>query len=121
MSHRESTSNELPGAERILRVWRGVTRTSEAREYVGYMAETGFRGLRETPGNLGVFGLLREDGDRTEHVVVSLWESEEAIRRFAGEEIGRAVFYPEDDRYLVDKDLHVDHYRVAFAEGWKLG
>jgi heme-degrading monooxygenase HmoA len=90
----------------------------DAERYSEYMGETGFRALRATPGNLGVLGLVRTVGERAEHVVMSLWESEAAIRRFAGAEIGRAVFYPEDERYLVEKDEHVDHFAVVFAEGW---
>jgi heme-degrading monooxygenase HmoA len=104
---------------RILRVWRGATSAADAEPYVGYMSRTGFPGLRGTPGNLGVLGLVRVTGDRAEHVVMSLWESEEAIRRFAGDEIGRAVFYPDDDRFLVERDEHVDHFRVMFADGWE--
>lgn len=102
----------------VLRTWRGATRAEDASEYVGYLNATGYRGLRETPGNLGVLGLLRVAGDRAEHVVMSLWESEEAIRGFAGDEIERAIFYPEDDDYLVEKDLHVDHFEVVFEDGW---
>jgi len=104
---------------RILRVWRGATHAADAEPYVDYMSETGFAALRGTPGNLGVLGLLRSTGDRAEHVVMSLWESEEAIRRFAGDEIGRAVFYPEDDGFLVEKDEHVDHFEVVFDDGWE--
>jgi heme-degrading monooxygenase HmoA len=102
----------------VLRTWKGVTRAEDASRYVGYLTETGYRALRHTPGNLGVLGLLRMVGGQAEHVVMSLWESEEAIRRFAGDEIGRAVFYPEDDDYLVEKDLHVDHFEVVFEDGW---
>ena len=49
-------------------------------------------------------------------LLVTLWESEEAIRRFAGDTPGRAVFYPEDDRFLVDRDEHVDHFEVVFDQ-----
>jgi hypothetical protein len=45
-----------------------------------------------------------------------LWESEEAIRRFAGGEIDRAVFYPEDERFLVEREERVSHFEVAFQE-----
>ena len=35
------------------------------------------------------------------------------MRGFAGDDIGRAVFYPEDDRFLVERDDHVDHFEVV--------
>jgi heme-degrading monooxygenase HmoA len=104
---------------RILRVWRGATDAVDAERYVAYMSETGYVGLRATPGNLGVFGLLRVEGGRAEHVVMSLWESEAAIHRFAGDDIGQAVFYPDDASFLVDKDERVDHFTVVFEDGWR--
>jgi hypothetical protein len=48
-------------------------------------------------------------------VVVSLWESLEHVRAFAGDDVGRAVFYPDDDRFLVDRDWRVSHYEVPAA------
>ena len=53
------------------------------------------------------------DGDRAEIVTVSMWESRSAIEGFAGQDIDQAVFYPEDDRYLIERDLTVSHYEVA--------
>ena len=57
--------------------------------------------------------------------MVSVWESAAAVRRFVGDGRDgttgaagdRAVFYPEDDRYLVDRDEQVAHFDVVFAEG----
>lgn len=101
----------------ISRTWRGVTRAEDADTYLRYMHDTGLTDLRAAPGNLAVFCLRRIHGDRAEFLVWSLWESEEAIRGFAGEEMGRAVYYPEDDDYLIDKDDDVDHFDVVFHEG----
>src|SRR6185369_2328405 len=97
----------------IARTWRGVTKAEDADTYLAYLHETGFSAYRATPGNRGVLALRRIKDDRAEFLLVTLWESTESIRRFAGEEIDRAVFYPEDDRYLVDRDLHVTHYEVV--------
>jgi hypothetical protein len=48
-------------------------------------------------------------------VVTSLWDSLESIRTFAGDEIKRAVFYPEDDEFLVDREWMCTHYDVPLA------
>jgi hypothetical protein len=37
----------------------------------------------------------------------------DSIRAFAGEDIEQAVFYPEDDRFLVERDVTVRHYEVV--------
>jgi heme-degrading monooxygenase HmoA len=118
MTERQSRNDHRDGRARILRTWCGSTTTEDAEAYVGYMKRTGYEGLRTTPGNRGVLGLLRVVDGHAEHIVMSLWDSEEAIARFAGDDIARAVFYPEDDRFLVDKDEHVRHFQVVFADGW---
>jgi heme-degrading monooxygenase HmoA len=97
----------------IARTWRGVTRSEDADAYSAYLAETGMREYRTTPGNVTALLLRRELGETTEFVTFSLWESLDAVRGFAGDDPDRAVFYPEDDRYLVDRDLFVTHYEVA--------
>jgi len=119
MSKSEAQTVDERQPSHILRTWRGFTRAADAERYVRYMSETGYSALRATPGNLGVLGLLRISGDRAEHRVISLWESDEAIRQFAGDDIARAVFYPDDDAFLTEKDEHVDHFEVVFADGWE--
>jgi len=98
----------------LARTWRGATRAHDADVYLDYLHRTGFAGFRSTPGNQGAFCLRRIVEDKAEFLIISLWDSEEAVRRFAGEDIEQAVFYPEDQRYLVDRDLQVHHYEVVF-------
>jgi heme-degrading monooxygenase HmoA len=56
--------------------------------------------------------LRRDVGGTTEFVMFTLWDSMEAIKTFAGEDPEVAVFYAEDDRFLVDRDEFVSHYVV---------
>jgi heme-degrading monooxygenase HmoA len=96
----------------IVRMWSGVVRTADRDAYVDYIERTGMTEYRSTPGNLDAWMLARDLGDgRTEITTVSRWESIEAITRFAGEDAERAVFYPEDDKYLVERDERVRHYQ----------
>jgi heme-degrading monooxygenase HmoA len=99
----------------IARTWRGWTAVADADDYVDYLLATGIRGYRDTPGNRGAWILRRDDGDRTEFVTLSFWESRDAVRGFAGDDIDRAVFYPEDDRFLVERELRVHHYELIDA------
>lgn len=101
----------------ILRSWRGFTAEDDAERYATYLQETGVASYRATPGNRGVYVLRRVRDDRAEFLVLSLWDSMDAVREFAGEEPECAVFYPDDDGFLVEKDLHVDHYEVVLQEG----
>ncbi len=97
----------------IARVWRGWVRTENRDAYAEYIEATGMAEYRRTPGNRGAHMLTRDLGDgRTEIVTLSFWESRDAVSGFAGEDVSRAVFYPEDDRYLVDREVTVSHYEV---------
>ncbi|MCQ1953640.1 hypothetical protein [Arthrobacter sp. zg-Y238] len=99
---------------RIVRTWRGVVRGQDLEAYVEYVQQTGIVEYRATAGNLGAWILTRSlDEGRSEIVTVSLWVSLDAIRAFAGDDVGRAVFYPEDDRFLLERDRTVSHYELA--------
>lgn len=102
------------GETLILRKWTGVIRTADEAEYVAYIEGTGTADYAATPGNRGFQMLLRALGDgRSEVTTLSWWESLDAIRGFAGEDIEIARYYPEDDRFLLERPLHVEHHRVV--------
>lgn len=48
--------------------------------------------------------------ERAEIVTLSWWKDKESIEAFAGEDIGRARYFPEDDRYLLTRPETVQHY-----------
>lgn len=96
----------------IARIWRGTVHADKAAEYVAYVVESGIRQYRSTPGNCGAWILRRAAGELTEIVTFSLWEDMDAVRRFAGDDPSRAVYYPEDDRFLVDRGETVEHYEA---------
>lgn len=96
----------------IARIWRGYTRAEDVDKYLEYLRETGVKEYTSTPGNRGCQVLCRRHGNRAEFVLLSFWDSLDSIRAFAGDEIERAVFYPEDDRFLVDRELRVSHFDV---------
>ncbi|MCM4076250.1 hypothetical protein LXN57_01580 [Actinoplanes sp. TRM88002] len=98
----------------IARMWRGWVRTGKADDYVAYIERTGLAGYRETPGNRGAEMWVRDLGDgRSEVTTLSWWDSLDDIRGFAGDDISRAVFYAEDDEYLVDRETTVTHHEVV--------
>jgi len=100
----------------IARMWRGSTRAEHAQEYRACLERTGLAAFRATEGNRGALVLRRTDGETSEFVLVSFWEDFDAIRRFAGPEIEKAVYYPEDERFLLGKEPRVTHYEVVEYE-----
>ena len=85
----------------IARIWKGAVRKQDGDAYARYMQDTGVASYAETPGNRGVWMLRRDVDDRTE-----------AVRAFAGDDYETAVSYPEDERFLVQRDLTTAHYEV---------
>ena len=97
----------------IARMWRGKIRTDDVAAYVEYIDGTRIKEYRQTPGNQGAQMWTRDLGDGTTEVItVSWWDDLESIRGFAGDDIEVAVFYPEDDNYLVDRETRVNHFVV---------
>ena len=98
----------------IARLWRGVVRRSDSDDYAAYIRDTGVAEYSATPGNRGVWMLRRNlEPDRTEFVMFTLWDSLDAVKAFAGEDYETAVFYPEDERFLLERDLRATHYEVV--------
>ena len=88
----------------IARTWTGAVLGADADVYAEY---------GRTAGNRGAWMLRRDDGDRTEFITLSMWDSVDAIKAFAGEDIEAAVLYPEDERYLIEGSSSVTHYEVV--------
>jgi heme-degrading monooxygenase HmoA len=86
---------------------------ADAEEYARVHPGDSFAEYGQTAGNRGAWMLRRDQGERTEFITLSLWDSEDAIRAFAGDDIDAAVLYPEDQRYLIGGESTVTHYQVV--------
>ena len=100
----------------IARIWKGRTLTVKADEYEKYLNASGITRVLATPGNLGVQVLRRADGDKTEFVVISFWESIDAVKRFAGSDYQKAVILERDREYLLEVEPNVLHYDIVREE-----
>jgi hypothetical protein len=80
------------------------------------MPDTGIAGYANTKGNrcvcVCVWMLRRDIDDKTEFVMFTLWDSMDGVKVFAGERPEVAVFYPEDERYSIERDGVVSHFDV---------
>lgn len=96
----------------IARIWRGTVRESDQDTYYTYLQKTGLKEYAATPGNRGVYTLRRVTGGQCEFLLITLWDSWEAIQAFAGPDYEKAVYYPEDDKFLLDRGPQVTHYEL---------
>ena len=96
----------------IARIWKGTVKSADGDEYAAYIEATGFSAYGETPGNRGAWMLRRDKGGLTEFITFSLWDDVDAVKAFAGEDHEAAVYYPDDERFLVERDDTVAHYEI---------
>lgn len=99
----------------IARTWHGRVPAEKADAYAAFLEGSGVRDYRATEGNRGVLVLRRVEGDVAHFLLVTLWDSFDAVRAFAGDDPERARYYPEDDGFLLEKEPHVTHHIVDRA------
>lgn len=97
----------------ILRMWRAHTTPLKSGEYVEHATRRVFPALRVIEGHRGAYLLRRAVDDAVEFVVLTLWDSMEAVRKFAGLKPEKAVVEPEARAVLTDFDESVTHFEVV--------
>ena len=96
----------------IARSWHGRVPAAKADSYHDYLRQSGLADYVATPGNRGIYVLRRTEDEVTHFLLLSFWESLDAIRAFAGADHERARYYPDDDDYLLEREPFVTHYEV---------
>lgn len=96
----------------IIRAWRGRASRSKSDAYPKHFREAVVPELRNVPGFLGAQLGRHAEGDEVEFLVLTRWQSLEAIRAFAGAAVDRAVVEPGAVAALDDFDATVRHYEV---------
>ena len=99
----------------IARTWHGRVPAAKADAYHEYLLRTGVADYVKTTGNRGVYVLRRQDGEVAHFLLITHWDSVEAIKGFAGDDYERARYYPEDDDFLLEREPFVTHYEVLLA------
>jgi heme-degrading monooxygenase HmoA len=99
----------------IVRMWHGVVPERKADAYLHYLEQTGIKDYLKTEGNRGVQVLRRIQDENAHFLTLTLWDSLDSIRRFAGNEAESAVYYPEDEEFLLEFEPTVVHYEVLVS------
>lgn len=99
----------------IARIWHGRTKAAQADAYLEFLKERAVPDYQKVPGNRGVFILRRLDGDEAHFLTLTHWDSLEVIEAFAGANISRAKYYPEDAQFLLEFEPTVEHYELYIA------
>jgi heme-degrading monooxygenase HmoA/uncharacterized protein YciI len=113
MPVKSTGSPSLPAM--ILRMWKGRTSAEQAEQYIHHVTKRVFPSLGSIKGHRGAYLLRRTMNDAIEFVVLTLWESMDAVRKFAGSDADKAVVELEARAVLTDFDEHVVHFEVIHS------
>jgi heme-degrading monooxygenase HmoA len=96
----------------VTRIWHGRTPADRSDEYLNLMRTVAIPDYRSVSGNKGAYALRRMDGATAHFLMITFWESEEAIRAFAGHDISMAKYYDFDKDFLLELEPCSIHYEM---------
>lgn len=97
----------------IARTWRARAARDTAAAYQQHFADFVAPQLKTLAGHRGASLLRREVEGEVEFVALTLWDSRDSIRAFAGEDIGKAHVEPAGRAALSRFDDFAEHYELV--------
>jgi heme-degrading monooxygenase HmoA len=97
----------------IGRLWRGSTTPENAAAYENVLRTLVLSELDHIPGSKGIYVLRRNADDKVEFITLTLFDSLDAIKAFAGEEYEQAVILPEAHALLAMHEPTAAHYEIV--------
>lgn len=99
----------------IMRSWKAVALPENVEAYACHFRDSVLPALQRNPGHRGAY-LLKKNGDARVHLIaLTLWETMEAIHKFAGSAADEAVVEPTAQAVLASFDRKVQHYEVVLS------
>ena len=100
----------------IARFWTAKIGKSHAPVYADHLKSQVLTDLRKIDGYIGAKLVERETNDGVEIVVITLWQSLDSIRKFAGPDIEKAVVSDDIVSLFLQYDQRVRHYNVVVID-----
>jgi heme-degrading monooxygenase HmoA len=102
----------VDGLGPIARMWHGAVPVEKSDSYLNLMQTVALDDYRSVPGNRGALALRQIAGNIAHFVMLTFWDSRDAIAAFAGNDIQLAKYYDFDRDFLVELEPEVKHYEV---------
>ncbi len=100
----------------IMRLWHGEVPLEKADEYEQFMVEKAAPDYASVDGLLKLYFQRRNEETTAHFLLVTIWNSMEAIKKFSGEQPELAKYYTEDDNFLLEKEKHTTMYDVFYEK-----
>jgi heme-degrading monooxygenase HmoA len=96
----------------VARIWHGWTTSEKADAYEELLRAHVLPGIHRVSGYRGAYLLRDDSSDEVEFVTVTLFDSLDAVREFAGDDYEAAVVLPEARKLLTRFDERSHHYET---------
>ena len=100
----------------IMRLWHGEVAIKKADEYEKFMIEKAAPDYSSVDGLLSLSFQRKNEKTKAHFLLVTIWDSLESIKQFAGSEPELAKYYPEDDYFLLEKEKYTSMYDVFYQK-----
>ena len=100
----------------IMRLWHGEVSLEKADDYERFMIERAAPDYGSVEGLLKLYFQRKNEKNKTHFLLITIWDSLEAIKNFAGDNPEIAKYYPEDDNFLLEKEELVSMYEVFYEK-----
>ena len=98
----------------IMRLWHGEVAIEKADAYEQFMIERAAPDYGSVEGLLKLYFQRRNEVETTHFLLITIWDSIQSIKHFAGDNPEIAKYYPEDNDFLLEKEKYVSMYEVFY-------
>jgi len=102
----------------IMRLWHGEVAIEKADDYERFMIERAAPDYSSVKGLLNLSFQRKNEDNKAHFLLVTIWDSLESIKHFAGAEPDLAKYYPEDDHFLLGKEKYTSMYDVFYHKDY---
>ena len=97
----------------ISRQWRGLVHPNRAKDYIKHLRSETFPELRKIPGFVDASILSRLSGTGIEFLIVTRWDSIDALAKFSGSDPEAAVVPAKAAAMMIEYDRRARHFEVV--------
>ena len=97
-----------------IRIWHGRVPLEKADDYEKFLLDRAVPDYSSAEGLKKMYFTRRDEGNVAHFLLITVWDSVESMKSFAGDDPEVAKYYPEDDQYLLEKEEKVTIYRVFY-------